>query len=428
MSAVATTLPRAFNFGTHTFSAEVIDNSGFCSRIEVKVNIIRFTGERNLMIVDDYRPDEVPGQSGWSATNGGAPNDNEHDSFWLDMVSNLDSFDPSRDMIASSVDREIPLTTFSSYKNIIWSVFGDLDTKAISDLPLLYTFIQYRSKRPPPNTSGACSPAGGVSGKVLPNYIGLAMQAGVHVLIAGNHPVQNVVPRFGTFQVRWPMIPLYELEPGNTQIGSPKPNDLTNPPGDVSFSYRELCVDVIDYGILTNQRARLNGTGSNTRYCGISAWRQPNGQSRRDDGMRTGIPVDLNFPPISLRPECAGTGRLFAPSSQSIDVEVYNPAYFRVGAACQYVQPPRACFEPIYLLGCLDTNERTYQQPVAFWTSTFADVVAEDIPGAVGARSVVFGFPPVYFNPGEIKPGIEYILFNEWQLPRKPISAQSASR
>ncbi|HEU4928514.1 MAG TPA: hypothetical protein VFU38_01690 [Candidatus Krumholzibacteria bacterium] len=427
ISSVAVTPPRAFNFGTHTFTAEVIDNSGFCSRIEVKINIIRFTGVRNLLIVDDYRADEVPGQSGWAVTNGGVPNDAEHDQFWIDMVSNLEGFDSSVDMIQTSQDRELPLTTIATYKNIVWSVFGDLDTKNLSDLPLLYTFIQYRSKRPPPNTGGACSPTGGVSGKVLPNYVGLAMQAGVHMLIAGNHPAQNVVPRFGTFSVRFPVIPLYELEPGNVQTGSgPDPEDLANPPGDLSFGYRELCLEVIDYGIMTTQRVR-GGTGANRRYCAVQpAWRSPNASSRREDGMRSGIPADLNFPPISLRPETADPGRLFAPESQSIDVEVYNPEYFRLGQACQYVPAPRPCFEPIYLLGCLDTEEKTYQQPVAFWTSTYKDVVADDIPNAVGARSAVFGFPPVYFKPGEVKPAIEYILFDEWQLPRKQSSASAA--
>lgn len=424
VGSIATTPPRTFNFGTHTFTAEVIDNSGFCSRIEVKVNVIRFTGERNLLIVDDYRTDEVPGQSGWAATNGGVPNDTEHDLFWTDMVSNLDGFDPSRDMIASSVDREIPLTTIAGYKNIFWSVFSDLDTRSVADLPLLYTYIQYRSKRPPPNTGGACSPTGGVSGKVLPNFIGLAMQAGVHVLITGNHPAQNALSRTASPAVRWPAIPLYEFERGSTQQGS-GPQDAQNPPGDQAFAYKELCLEAIDYGIQNNGRLRIRGSGSvnNQRYCATNSWRTPNATSARDDGMRTGIPADPNFPPISLRQEVAGTGRRFAPSSLSIDVEVYNPSYFRQGAACQYVPGPRSCFEPIYLLGCLDTAERTYQQPVAFWTSTYADVISSDIPGAVGARSAVFGFPPVYFNPVEIKPAFEYILFDEWQLPRRPVAA-----
>ena len=429
ITAVAKTPARAFNFGTHTFTAEVIDNSGFCSRIEVKVNVVRFSGERNLLVVDDYRPDENPG-SGWTQTNGGVPSDSEHDQFWLDMVSNLEGFDPGRDMIAISVDRELPLTTIAAYKGIIWSAFSDVDMRAAGDLPLLYTYIQYRSQQPPQNTLGACSPTGGVSGKVLPNYISLAMQAGVHILITGTHPVQNALSRTNSPTVRWPAIPLYEFERGSQQTGS-GPEDPDNPPGSHAFAYKDLCLEVIDYGYQTNGRIRSRGTGSvaNQRYCPTNAWRTPDpANSRREDGMRFGIPADPNFPEITLRPEAAQPGRLYAPTSQSVDAEVYNPDYFRQGAACVYVPPPRPCFEPIYLLGCLDTAERTSQQPVAFWTNVYEDVVSEDIPGAVGARSAVFGFPPVYFNPGQVKPGIEYILYQEWQLPRKSQSSQTVSQ
>ena len=429
ITAVAKTPARAFNFGTHTFTAEVIDNSGFCSRIEVKVNVVRFSGERNLLVVDDYRPDENPG-SGWSQTNGGVPNDAEHDQFWLDMVSNLEGFDPGRDMIAISVDRELPLTTIAAYKSIIWSAFSDVDMRAAGDLPLLYTYIQYRSQRPPQSSAGACSPTGGVSGKVLPNYISLAMQAGVHILITGTHPVQNALSRNNSPTVRWPAIPLYEFERGSQQTGS-GPEDADDPPGGHAFAYKDLCLEVIDYGYQTNGRIRSRGTGSvaNQRYCPTNAWRTPDpANSRREDGMRFGIPADPNFPEITLRPEAAQPGRLYAPTSQSIDTEVYNPEYFRQGAACSYVPAPRPCFEPIYLLGCLDTAERTSQQPVAFWTNVYENVVSEDIPGAVGARSAVFGFPPVYFNPGQVKPGIEYILFQEWQLPRKSQSSQTVSQ
>jgi len=429
ISSTATTPPREFNFGTHTFTAEVIDNSGFCSRVEVKINIIRFTGDRNLLIVDDYKPDERAGQNGWAVTNGGVPSDAEHDGFWADMVSNLFGFDRTRDMIATSLEREIPLATIAGYKNIIWSVFGDIDTRSATDLPLLYSYIRYRSKRPPPDAGGACSPTGGVQqGKVIPNVIGLAMQAGVHVLIAGQHPVQNIRPRAGQFTVRYPLIPLYELERENAQfLPNPDPDDLVNPPGDQGFAYRHLCLEVLDFGFLTSQRARQLGQTNNRRYCPVTpGLRNPDAFSRRDDTMRTGIPIDPNFGPISLRFEVAGAGRAYAPTTQGIDAEVYNPAYFRA-PTCQYVPPPRSCFQPIFGLGCLDLNENTYGQPVAFWTSTFGNVVAEDIVGAVAARSAVFGFPPVYFTPAEVKPAIEYIIFDEWQLPRLGTAA-SASR
>jgi hypothetical protein len=142
--------------------------------------------------------------------------------------------------------------------------------------------------------------------------------------------------------------------------------------------------------------------------------------------MRDAQPLDPNFPALTLRPEVAGPGRAYAPEAQGIDAEVYNPSYFRTGQACPYVPPPRGCFEPIYALVCRDTSERTYLQPVAFWTGVYAGVVAQDIPGAVGARSAVFGFPPVYFNPAQVKPAIEFILFDEWQLPRRPVEVSGS--
>ena len=415
VGSIANVPPRSFNFGTHTFSAEVIDNSGFCSRVEVKVNIVRFNGERNLLVVDDYSADENAGFSGFALTNGAVPNDAEHDAFWLDMVSNVADFDPGRDVISISSEREIPLTTLASYKSIVWSVFSDVTTTSTQRLPLLYQYIQFRSNQGTATTS-ACNVTTGVSGKVVPNGIALAMQAGAHVMISGQQPIQNVLPRRADLPVRWPMIPLYETE--DPQTGTP---DVANPPGGNGFAYQDLCLEAIDFGYLPTSRARIPGSGSNRRYCPVSpTYRQPGSASTRDDTMRGAQPFDPAFPMLSLRPEVAGAGRAYAPEAQGIDVEVYNPSYFQVGRACQYVPSARACFEPIYGLLCRDTAELTYLQPVAFWTSVYADVVAQDIPGAIAARSVVFGFPPVYFNPAEVKPAIEAILFDEWQLPRKP--------
>jgi hypothetical protein len=119
-----------------------------------------------------------------------------------------------------------------------------------------------------------------------------------------------------------------------------------------------------------------------------------------------------------MRHEASDPGQWYDPTQRGLDCEVYNPAYFRLGAACQYVpRNPRPCFQPIYGLECFDTLEPTYHQPIAFWTSAYADRIA-DVPGAVGARSVVFGFPPVFLPPDEFRPGMEYILFNEWKLPK----------
>jgi hypothetical protein len=210
------------------------------------------------------------------------------------------------------------------------------------------------------------------------------------------------------------MIPLYETE--DPQTGTP---DVSNPPGTHGFAYQDLCLEAIDYGYLPTVRARLPGSGANRRYCPVSpVYRQPGTASTRDDTMRGAEPFDAAFPALSLRPEVASPGKVFAPDVQGLDVEVYNPSYFRNNAACQWVPSPRPCFEPIYGLVCRDTAERTYLQPVAFWTSVYANVVAQDIPNAVAARSAVFGFPPVYFDPGQMKEALDVILFDEWQLPR----------
>ena len=132
--------------------------------------------------------------------------------------------------------------------------------------------------------------------------------------------------------------------------------------------------------------------------------------------MRAAAPLDFNFPRLELRPETAGPGKAHAPENQGLNVEVYNPQYFFDD--CLYIQGSRDCFEPVYGLECLYTSEPTFMQPVAFWTSEHADVIAE-APGAIPARSIVIGFQPVLCDTTAIRAAIEHVLFNEWQLPRK---------
>lgn len=399
ISAEARTAPRRFFFGTHTLTTEVIDNSGFCSRVEVKVNIVQFTLERELLLVDDFKADEST-QAGWSNPlgKGSLPNDAEHDAFWLQMLSNVAGFDATRDVLVAAPGGSIPLATIARYKSIIWSSYGDVGTPNGGAFPLLYTFIQHRAKNPESTSS---------SGKVTPNLLALAMAAGSHVLITGAQPVQNVVNRQFASNVRYPLIFRYELE--GQQTVAP---DQNLPIGDESFAYRELCLETIDFALTTNQRRR-----SGDRYCPVTLLRRPNATSLRDDTMREAIPIDPAFPLLTLRVEAAGAGAFFEESLRGLDVEVYNPQYF--AAACAFVPPGyRTCFQPIYGVGCRDTGELTYGQPVAFWTSALADRIAE-VPGAVAARSAVFGFAPVFFDPLEVKPAIEHIMFDEWKLPRR---------
>lgn len=398
---------RTFYFGTHTFTVEVVDNSGFISRVQVKVNIVQFTMDKNLIVIDDDW--EKSFQAGWFnfIGKGVMPNDDEHDAFWLDMLDDLAGFQPAADMldIHNEFVSTIPLTKLASYKSMIWSVRGHVD--AIQDQPMLHELIEFQLENPGVGSGG---------GKKQPNILALFMAAGGHVFLAGQHPASQVINRQLAGGVRYPLIYKYEL----TGIQNRTPNEaaIEDPPGDQAFPYKELCIDVVDFALMTLPKRRTND-----QYCSIIGERNIGSDALRTTTMREAIPLDPNFPRLSLRPETAGPGKAHHESVQGLNCEVYNPQYFL--DLCEWTpRNTRDCFEPIYGLHCLDPNEATYGQPVGFWTSVFGDKVA-DAPDAVAARSAVFGFSPVLFNPDEVKPAVEYIIYEEWQLPR--ISDQGAS-
>ena len=392
--------PRTFFFGTHTLTMEVVDNSGYCSRVEVKVNIVQFTLERNLLVVDDDVSDEVA-TAGWS--NGGVgPTDLEHDQFWADAAAEVGGFDTVIDMVDTK-QRFIPLATLAQYKSIIWDVYGHNTNANASKQPLLYDYISHRLKNPPPGQVA--------STKLQPNVLALTMAAGGHIMLCGTQPVQEVCSRVYTKGARYPIIFLYELE--GKQDGSP---NIEEPVGDLSFAYRELCLETLDFALQTTSLRRAS-----KQYCRIDAIRPHGGAATapREDTMREAFSLDPNFPTLTLRPEAAGPGQWWEPDHFGLDAEVYNPAYFRQGGACQYVpRNTRSCFQPVYGLECIDTLEPTYHQAIAFWTTAFADRVAE-VPGAVGARSIVFGFSPVFIKPVEMQKALDYVFFKEWKLPQR---------
>jgi len=408
-TGTASVPPRAFFFGTHTLTMEVEDNSHYCSRVEIKVNIVPFTLERNLLVVDDDSSDESA-SAGWSGV-GSSPNDQEHDQFWIDAAAEVGGFDNVIDMLDTH-QKFIPLTTLAQYKSIIWDVFGANDNPFAAKQPLLYDYIGYRPK----------NPVNAPAGKLKPNVLALTMAAGGHIMLCGRQPVQEVCSRTYTAGARYPIIFLYELE--GKQGESPKDDAIASPIGDASFAYRELCLETLDFSLQTTILRRAKN-----QYCRVDYLRPHGGviTALHDDTMREAFSLDPNFPTLTLRPEAAGPGQWFEPSNFGLDAEVYNPEYFRQGGACQFVpRNPRPCFQPIYGLECFDTLEPTYHQPIAFWTSAFADRVA-GVPGAVGARSIVFGFSPVFIKPVEMQPVFDYVFFKEWKLPRRSIARAAGS-
>jgi len=400
----ARSMPRQFFYGVHLFTVEVMDNSGFRSRVEVKFNIVEFSMTKPLLIVDDYEETTI---SGWDGIGMGIePDDAEHDAFWADMAGDVAGFDESLDVwdVASTPGAGTSLTSLSAYKSIVWSVRGHVAMQ--EEFPYLHDLIKFV-----PKTGGS------LTGKRELNVLALYMAAGGHVMISGQHPVAMAIDKKYTPPgVRFPIMYKYDLDLRQyTQTYPPGSNMVENPPGDESFAYLDLCLETVDYA---ETSARLRRTL--WHYCSVEDERPiPNdaAEYQRTRTMRAATPLDFNFPLLVLRPETAAPGKAHDPAVKGLNVEVYDPQYFF--NVCPSVQRSRDCFQPIYGLDCFETAEPTYGEPVAFWTRTYEDVITLGVPGAVAAPSVVFGFPPVMFEPAPTKTAMEHIFFNVWRLPRE---------
>jgi len=394
---------RAFYFGTHTFDLEIKDNSGFAALAEIKINVVQFTMQRPLLHVDDF----APKGAGLGPTHGLVPNDEEHDNFWKDVLSDINGFSWEDDAIEVTYGRDLPIVKIGLYKNLIWDTYGGAELSTFR--PKIYELIKYR-------------PSGEevTSGKIQPNLIALFMQAGGHVMLCGRQPLTQVVDQrqfrpydWGPAQAaRYPFIFRYELEAdqdGNYTAQIQQGEGV----GEESFGYKDACVDVLDicYGVKTQFRA-ISDNG-----CGVERIRVDD-NFEKNYGMRQALPLEPNiegFPLLELRREVAETGLAFAPGTRGLNAEVYNPPYFDF---CEVagLKSQRPCFDPIYGMGCLGGESvPIYNAPVAFWNSTYANVVASH-EGGVAARSIFLGFEPFYFKPEQVREMIDIIAFDEWKL------------
>lgn len=393
---VAEVPPHTFFFGTHTIYIEVIDCWGFKSRIPVQTNVIPAVMDRPLLVVDDW--EEIYG--GWARTNGAIPSDAEHDQFWLAMTDEVDGFDLNSDVIEVDAGNIPPLELLLNYKSIIWSAFGAHNAYLET---ALHEIVRFRDL-------GIGMPIGG---EVLPNLIALYMAAGGHVLLCGGEiMVSSINPN--SFMSQPPVYPLiFRYELGGDQSGIYEDSDIGQwGIGEESFPYYDCCLNVLDFAYVSSQ-SRIRRSG--VHNCPVNMVRTHN---PRTDGLRTTMPVDIgsDFPTMNLRPEAAGPGKWWAPERSGLNCDIYNPSYFGNLCSVAEIFPQRSCLEPIWANGCLDPGSAIYGAPVAFWTTTYADRVPE---GGVAARSAVWGFHPVYFNPEEVKVAARVVLFDEWQLLRK---------
>jgi hypothetical protein len=383
--------PRTFYSGDHTFDVEVIDNNGWRTRIEIEIDFIPFPMNKSVLFVDDFNP----ASPGIDASNGAVPSDAEHDAFWQQMLTEVSDFSWEDDAVEVARGTPLSLVKLMDYKAVIWDAWGGFNTADIAR-PLLYDVIHYTSpKECPPNPI-----------EVRTNILSLFMKAGGHVMVCGYQPMTQVLPSKLT-RYQYPFIFRYELD--GDQDGNYSDQILAgHGVGEESFGYRDACVNVLDAaytGILWLRTQQDNG-------CGVESIRTVDAQN---DGTREALPIDPAFPTLELRPEVAGTGRVYAPSAKGWNSEIYNPHYFDFCDVAE-TRVRRLCFEPIYGNGCLNTASPIYGAPIATWSGTYRDI-EPILGGGPAARSAFLGFEPYYFNPEQVQGMIDVILFDEWQLP-----------
>ncbi|MEJ2722158.1 MAG: hypothetical protein P8181_13615, partial [bacterium] len=393
----AESVPRSFTEGldSHTFHVEVIDNSGFKARLGIRINLVPMTMNKSVRVVDDW-VEPYPG--GFTITNGATPSDDEHDAFWAFVLDGVGGFDPLIDMIDVAGVTEMPLNVLADYKCVIWSAPGYLGT---GDPPLLWRTIQFLDPNHPGST---------LEPRV--NTLAMYMAAGGHVMLCGENIMLNAA---GTFIPGIPLITRYELscdQDGDYEESIVGRRGI----GELSFAYGPGCLDVLDMAYTPGSYPRRRLPTASCPVFGVRV------DDRRSQGLRTALPFPGGFPGLDLRPEVSSSGMAYAEERSGLNTDIYNPAYF--GDLCSRIPElavPRDCFEPIYGHGCLDASSVIYDAPVAYWTSTYADRVP-DVAGGVVARSTIWGFHPVYFNPDEVKSAMELILIDEWRLPTAPAS------
>ena len=246
------------------------------------------------------------------------------------------------------------------------------------------------------------------------------MQAGGHVLLAGSEIATTTIDaRSFVRGIVYPIIFRYELDGDQDGTYVAGGNDVGHyGVGEESFVYRDCCLNVLDIAYVGNPitSVRRPPHQPTSRGCPVDMIRD---HDAGKDGLRKCAPIDAHysFPLLELRPEVASSGKVFHSSAAGLWCDVYNPPYF--AEICDFAEatPPRTCFEPMYALHCRNLSSKIYGAPVAYWTSAYEDRVPA---GGVAARSAVWGFHPVYFEPAQVKQAIAIILHNEWQLPRVP--------
>jgi hypothetical protein len=327
---------------------------------------------RDLLWVDDFPSTDFAQQIY------AFPTESEHDRFWTARCLNVIGFDSQRD-IYDVKDNDFylpPMEYFWKYKNVIWSYSTASDALSGS---VWNRFVKY-------------TPSGS-AGQLTLNFLPYYLASGGHLWTVGeSQRVSGLAACISS--------PLFPVSVKCEFLG-PRPG-CEDQTGVHSMAYRDFCVSVIDkvdgllrLDLMTDRRVDYDAM----------QWAILD----ESDPLTAGIE---GFPRrLDLWESVTRTGMFFDPQVRGMPyVEVYDSEYYMnyIGHTAQ------PCFHPLYREVARNTRSIIHKQTVAFWYSSYADVVS-DRPGCVAAPSVHFGFPLWFYNRAQVD-SIATAIFRTWQL------------
>lgn len=360
----------AFFAGAHTFVVEAVDLSGALTRGRIRIEIVPWPMDRDLLWVDDYFAPQIPPDDMSS------PSESEHDDFWTGLCSRAPGFDPVRDVFDTYLhDRAPSLEELGRYRCLVWT-FSTAQNNRWSGLVRFTAETMLESVR-----------------NETPNLPAIFLRAGGSVWTAGRSDFGG-----GLAAVLNPQAQSFPIDLG-CEIAGPDP-DCTDRSGARSMAYEAFCVTVIDK---VQGRLRSDSRMPTRRLAHHDVMR---GALRANDDPLTaaaaGLPARLD-----LREEVTAEGAYFCTDSTCTPggfthVEVYDPAYWLAAAGTG----SRHCFHPVYRMRAASAASVLDGQPVAVW-----------VPGyrTDAAPSIHFGFPLWFFRHESVD-SIADVVFSAWGI------------
>ncbi|UCF05981.1 MAG: hypothetical protein JSV33_02790 [bacterium] len=366
---------KKYFFGIHTLYIEAVDNYGTATLGQIEVSIIPFAMNRNLLWIDDFHSGEFQ-QDDYAM-----PTESEHDQFWINICKRAEEFDPFTDVFDCSESNSPPdMEHVFKYKNIIWTYASDARTNVWDDI-VLFTREEV---------------IGGTPRSVF-NYLAAYMKSGGHLWTLGKSDRSG-----GLAAVLYALAQKFPVnvrcEVFMNAVG------CEDTVGVHCMAYRDYCVHVLDKAqgfhrdgldALVDRSVDMDALsyGYKDSFDPVTSEHQ-------------NLPEKLN-----LWETVTQQGKYFYPKDRGFHyIEVYDPEYWMQlqGITSQ------SCFHPMYRMRSRNTRSCLNDATIAFWTTKYADIVAE-APDCVAAASVHFGLPLWFFDREEVN-AIADVIFTEWHI------------